>query len=228
MSATPPLPLSHFTVVVSDNTQMGCDLLSNALQHCAPDLTVPACACSIAGLTSAVEQHRPDLVLVSLELEDGPGAGLMALRTLHNRFPEIRCVVLMHNRGHNLLVDAFRAGARGVVFRSESMVRLVEALRSVRSGNVWAGAAEIEQMMNALITAVPLSVVAENGNELLTERQKSIVVLVAEGLTNREIAHQLGLSEHTVKNYLIRIFDKLGVSTRAELIIYALHRSRAA
>jgi DNA-binding NarL/FixJ family response regulator len=70
--------------------------------------------------------------------------------------------------------------------------------------------------------------VAENGNELLTERQKSIVVLVAEGLSNREIAQQLGLSEHTVKNYLIRIFDKLGVSSRAELIIYALHRNRAA
>lgn len=207
---------------------MGCDLLTYALQHCARDLTVAASASSIAELTAVVEKHRPDVVLVSLELEDGPGTGLMAVRALRNSFPEIRSVVLMHNRGHHLLVDAFRAGARGVVFRSETASRLVDALRSVHAGNVWAGAAEIEQMMNALITAVPLHVVAKNGNELLTERQKSIVALVAEGLSNREIAQQLGLSEHTVKNYLFRIFDKLGVSNRAELIIYALHRSSAA
>jgi DNA-binding NarL/FixJ family response regulator len=226
MSATSSSP--RFTVVVSDSTPMGCDLLTHALKHCAHDVIVAGSARSVAELALVVEEARPEVVLVSLELEDGPGTGLTAVRNLHARYPETHCVVLMDNRGHHLLVDAFRAGARGVVFRSETTLHLVESLRSVRAGKVWAGAAEIEQMMNALVTAVPLHMVAANGNELLTERQKSIVALVAEGLSNREIAQQLRLSEHTVKNYLFRIFDKLGVSSRAELIIYALHRNRAA
>lgn len=226
MSATSSSP--RFTVVVSDNTQMGCDLLTHALKHCAHDIIVAGAASSVEELTIVVQETRPEVVLINLDLKNGPGSGLVALRNLHAQFPETHCVALMDNHAHHLLVDAFRAGARGVVFRSETTLHLVESLRSVRAGRVWAGSAEIEQMMNALITAVPLHLVAADGSELLTERQKSIVALVAEGLSNREIAQQLRLSEHTVKNYLFRIFDKLGISNRAELIIYALHRIRAA
>ena len=80
-------------------------------------------------------------------------------------------------------------------------------------------------MVEALATAQPLPIANSKGERLLTDREEQIVALVAEGLTNRDIAEHLGLSEHTIKNYLFRIFDKLGVSTRVELILYAVsHR----
>jgi DNA-binding NarL/FixJ family response regulator len=81
-----------------------------------------------------------------------------------------------------------------------------------------------------LVTQVPsLRVVSTKGNSLLAPREEQVVALVAEGLANKEIAHELALSEHTVKKYLFRIFDKLGISTRVELVLYAVnhgeHRS---
>jgi DNA-binding NarL/FixJ family response regulator len=81
-------------------------------------------------------------------------------------------------------------------------------------------------VLNAFRAAVPLRVTAVDGKVLLTKRQEQLVGLVAEGMSNREIAHNLRLSQHTVKNYLFRIFDKLGVSSRAELIIYAFNQQR--
>jgi DNA-binding CsgD family transcriptional regulator len=75
---------------------------------------------------------------------------------------------------------------------------------------------------------VRLHVVNAQGVELLSKREEEVVGLVANGLINREIAEQLGISEHTVKNYLFRIFDKLGVSTRVELVLYALSSPKTA
>jgi DNA-binding NarL/FixJ family response regulator len=89
---------------------------------------------------------------------------------------------------------------------------------------MWAGTDALRHMVGALTTAVPVRAVSANGYHLLTARQKQVVALVAEGFSNRDISKRLTLSEHTVKNYLFRIFDKLGVSNRAELIIYTLHR----
>lgn len=207
---------------------MGCDLLTYTLKHFARDLKVAGSAHSARELNDVVEKVQPEVAVISLDLEDGLGTGLLAIRSLHSRYPELAIVALMDEHGRHLIGDAFRAGARGVVFRSEPAVRLVDSLRCVHGGNVWASAAELEQMMSAPIAPSPVRMLTASGDELLTERQKSIVALVVEGMHNREIAQQLNLSEHTVKNYLFRIFDKLGVSSRAELIIYALHQNRVA
>lgn len=90
----------------------------------------------------------------------------------------------------------------------------------------WSDRATAQQVdyLIDLVSQVPsLRAVNANGNTLVTPREEQVVALVAEGLSNREIAQELGLSEHTVKQYLFRIFDKLGISTRAELVLYAVN-----
>lgn len=77
-------------------------------------------------------------------------------------------------------------------------------------------------LLEALINAAPLRLVNLQGRRLLTKREDDVVKLVADGLSNRNVAHKLGLTEHTVSNYLFRIYEKLGISSRVELVLYAL------
>jgi DNA-binding CsgD family transcriptional regulator len=83
----------------------------------------------------------------------------------------------------------------------------------------------LEYVFEELAAARPLYLVDANGRNLLSKREQQVVALVAEGFTNRQISQELKLSEHTVKNYLFRVFEKLGISTRVELVLYALSQN---
>ncbi len=196
----------------------------HALRHYGPGIAVRACAVSYRELIESAKKCEPQVAVLGSDLEDGPGSGIVALRELRKELPNIRSVVLMDDRNGSLVVDAFRSGARGVVFRNEGLSALATCIRKIHEGELWAGTNALQQMVSAFNTSVPVHAVAANGYHLLTSRQKEIVALVGEGLSNREISERLGLSEHTVKNYLFRIFDRLGISSRAELIIYTLHK----
>jgi DNA-binding NarL/FixJ family response regulator len=89
---------------------------------------------------------------------------------------------------------------------------------------VWANSKELHFVIEALGPAVPLKTISVRGTGLLTKREEGVVHLVAEGMTNRDISHELNLSEHTVRNYLFRIFNKVGTSNRLELALYAIDR----
>jgi len=138
-------------------------------------------------------------------------------------------VDLDHGARARALVDAFRAGARGVFFLSESSFKsLCRCVEQVHAGQIWASSAELSEVMDAFTQLAPMRVVNADGMSLLTKREEDVVRLLAEGLQNREIAKELKLSEHTVKNYLFHIFDKLGVSSRVELALYAVSSSKRA
>jgi DNA-binding NarL/FixJ family response regulator len=146
------------------------------------------------------------------------------LRRLHISFPKVAKILLLESFDRELVVNAFRSGARGLFCFAVSPFRaLCKCIQVVHRGQIWATAQQIEYLID-LVTQVPsLRVVNANGNTLVTPREEQVVALVAEGLSNREIAQELGLSEHTVKKYLFRIFDKLGISTRVELVLYAVN-----
>jgi DNA-binding NarL/FixJ family response regulator len=93
----------------------------------------------------------------------------------------------------------------------------------VHRGQIWATAEQVDYLIDIVSQVPSLRVVNADGNTLVTPREEQVVALVAEGLSNRQIAEELGLSEHTVKKYLFRIFDKLGISTRVELVLYAVN-----
>jgi len=134
-------------------------------------------------------------------------------------------VLLLDNSERDTVLNAFRSGVRGLFSFSESSLRLLsKCIHSVHRGQIWASNEHLEYLLQAVTQVPSLRVVNSNGINLLTPREEQVVALVADGLGNREVARELGLSEHTVKKYLFRIFDKLGVSTRVELVLYAVTR----
>jgi DNA-binding CsgD family transcriptional regulator len=133
--------------------------------------------------------------------------------------------MLLNQRKRDLVLQAFAAGAHGVFCRDDSIESLRKCIRAVHSGQVWANSIEMHYLLEALVGSVPKQLTNAKCAALLSKRELDVVGCVSEGLSNREIAARLNLSEHTVKNYMFRIFDKLGVSTRVEMVLYAFSNS---
>lgn len=209
-------------VLIADETPMGCQLLEKAITQSRYRFEVVACAIDRPGIIEAMNGRHVDIVVLSLSLRDGPFMGFRALSDLHVSFPSTRVVVLLKSAPDDLVVDAFRAGAKGVLSRTEPVEVLCKCLHAVHKGQIWANSHQLHFVLEALITANPLRVLDSRGRRLLTKREDEVVNLVAEGMTNREVAQKLDLSEHTVSNYLLRIYEKLGISSRIELVLYVL------
>jgi DNA-binding NarL/FixJ family response regulator len=204
---------------------MGCELLANVLGQ-DERIQVVGCATKLNDLLLLNPMTALDVAILSVNLEDGPLQGLDASRELRRISPHTRAVLMLDRPERELVIEAFRSGAKGVFFRNGSFDSLRKAILSVHLGQVWAGSRELECLVEALAASASSQPRIKNarGEVLLSRREEEIVWLVAEGLSNREISTRLKLSEHTVKNYLFRVFDKLGFSSRSELIIYLLHR----
>ena len=123
-------------------------------------------------------------------------------------------------------MHAFRADARGLFCLGDSSFQLFcECIERVHRGEIWATTQQLNYLLDSVCQVPSLRVVSANGDKLLTSREEQVVALVSDGLSNRDVATELGLSEHTVKKYLFRIFEKLGISSRVELVLYAFHHS---
>jgi DNA-binding NarL/FixJ family response regulator len=165
-----------------------------------------------------------DVLLISSNLE-GEAAGLMLAREASALHARLKVVMLLERSERESVVEAFRAGCKGVFCHAQSVKELTKCLACIHRGQIWASSQELNFVLEALREPRPLRVINADGLVPLTEREMAVVRCVAEGLTNKDVAAELGLSTHTVKNYLFRIFDKLGVSSRIELIRYAMSRS---
>ena len=221
MGATSNPGQAPITVSVSDLNRMGCQLLRTVLVRSHHHFHVVACTTDSPGTIDAVKQHQPNIALLSAALEDGKLSGFRVLREIRRACSQTRVVMLLNSCERDLVIDAFRGGACGVFSRSEMIERLCKCIRSVHGGQIWASSRDLQFLLEALAEAAPFRVADARGTNLLTPREEEIVRLVVEGLTNREISQKLGLSEHTVKNYLFRVYDKLGISSRVELTLYA-------
>ena len=183
---------------------------------------VVTCAVSREQIIDAMKSQHVDIALVSENLEEGPLAGFRVLNDLRTSHPKTRVVILLNSLRDELVVDAFRGGAKGVFCRSETWQRLCKCITCVHQGQIWANSHHLHCLLDALINSTPLRLVSSQGRRLLTKREDEVVKLVADGLSNRNVAQKLGLTEHTVSIYLFRIYEKLGISSRVELVLYAL------
>jgi len=209
-------------ILVADANAMLCQLLSSAFKR-RRGFYVVACAVDLKQALEAVSSNAIDVALIGAHLQDGKNTGLRGVQQIRALQPTIRSVVLLERSEKSFIVDAFRAGAKGVFFRSESDFDvLCKCIERIHQGQVWASRAELEQVVEALMRSSPFEWGQTKEPKLLTSQESKIVRLVSRGLSNREIATQLGLSGNTVKNYLLKIFDKLGVSNRVELALYGV------
>jgi len=210
------------SVLVAEASFLHCQLVENIFRSKRMGITVVACCLDSRDAIARVQEQVPDVAVISARLHEGPLEGYRVLRELHSLQSKTRVVMLLDSRERDLVIDAFRCGAHGVVFRDEPVETLGKCIHVVHEGQVWANSENLGYLLEAFKKAMPFRFEDSNGAKLLTKRERDVSRLVAEGLTNREISKQLGLSEHTVRNYLLKVFDKLGVSTRVELVLYCL------
>jgi DNA-binding NarL/FixJ family response regulator len=208
-------------VLVADDTRIHTQLLADVLKRDG-GLDVFSSDSDSHNLITAAVAHRVEVLVISSNLDEEPHRAFEVLRELRQAHPEIRAVMLMDSSKPEFILHAFRAGARGIFSRNESIESLCKCVRSVHEGQIWASSQQMSFAVEALAATPTVRAVDANGLDLLSKREMEVVRSLAEGLTNREIAERLGLSQHTIKNYLFRVFDKLGVSSRVELLFMTL------
>lgn len=211
------------TVLVADSNRMQAQLLTRALRRHA-EFDIAACEMETASILEAVASKLPHVALLSMNASAGISETVMTLRHFHLSYPGVAKVLLVEGCDRELVVSAFRSGARGIFSITDANLRLLcKCLLRVAAGQIWANTEQLNYVVD-LVSEVPsLRVLNSTGTRLLTPREEQVVALVAEALGNRQIARELNLSEHTVKKYLFHIFEKLGVSTRVELVLYAVN-----
>lgn len=201
---------------------MGADLLARTLKR-DRRFCVVGTIFTPDEILAIARRNRPDVVILT-HLHEESHIRFRTARELRASLPSQKLVILLDSSERSLVVEAFRAGARGILCRNASAKSLGKCLESVHEGQIWATSSEMQFVLDSLIESPPIRMADPNGSPLLTNQEQAVVHWMTEGLSNREIAGQLSLSEHTVKNYIFRIFEKLGVSKRVEVILYALNQ----
>ncbi len=205
-------------ILVADDHAIFRDGLRRLLEG-ADDMQIVGEASNGVECSKMLPKLKPDILLLDLRMPEKDGLGVLEEINFDNL--ATRVIVLTAAEDDRDVVRAMRLGARGVVLKQSASDLLHKSIRKVHEGEIW-----LDNRMTAeVIDAFKKS--SESGQRrekpLLSDREKEIVQLVAQGFRNREIGEKLFISEQTVKNHLHNIFDKLGVSDRLELALYAIH-----
>jgi len=223
MSSPTAAASDAINVLVADSNRMQAQLLTSALRR-RPEFQVALCQMNSDSILQALTTKLPRVAVLSLNSPANVPETVITLRRFHLSHPEIPKVLLVDSCDRELVVAAFRSGARGISAITDANLRLLcKCLLRVADGQIWANTEQLTYLMDMISEVPSLRVLNSRGTPLLTPREEQVVALVAEGLGNRHIARELNLSEHTIKKYLFRIFEKLGISTRVELVLYAVN-----
>lgn len=165
----------------------------------------------------------PDVLLLDVAMPQV--GGITALERLAILMPSVRILLLTASVGRDDVLKAMRAGARGVLLKEHATPQLFASIRAVMQGQYWVDAEHVGKVIDAIRDPSQLgSVVRKASNRYsLTARELQVIAGVARGESNREIAGQLLIREDTVKHHLSSIFDKVGVFSRVELAVFAIH-----
>ncbi len=221
MASTYSTPQS-IGVLVADYNQTQRQLLVSALRR-RPEFEVTTCNLEGESILEAISATTVHVAILNLAHPREGWQDMTIVRRLHLIHQEVSQILLLDTYDRDLVVNAFRSGARGIFCFADSPFRMLcKCIQSVNGGQVWANNKQLHYLVEAVTQVPSLRMVNGRGLKLLTAREEQVVALVADGLSNREVAKELDLSVHTIKKYLFRIFDKLGISSRVELVIYAV------
>ena len=186
-----------------------------------PPIRVVGEAGSVAAGVAECRRHMPDVVLLNIRLPDG--SGFEACRKILKDVPDTRIVILTAHSNDDFVYEAVTSGARGYLVKEIDAAALVRAVQDVAAGR---------SILDPEATTRVLRLLRGGGPEqaadlsLLSRQERRVLTLVADGLTNKQIGGQLGLSENTVKNYLVNVFEKLHVKRRAQAAAVYVHQAK--
>src|SRR5271165_643875 len=225
MSHVPQSPDASISVLIADGDRMSARMIADGLVRGRHDIAVVGVSNSSADTARELEKSQPDIALINTQLEDGLLAGYNVLQSLQALSPKTSAIMLIPDSERDLVVDAFRGGAKGVFCRLQPIKLLPKCIRTVHEGQIWADTQNLAFLLEFLTQLKPLRLIKPGGGMArLTPREAEVVHLLADGLSTRELSQKLTLSEHTIRIYLSSIYDKLGVSSRVELALYAVAR----
>jgi len=206
-------------ILIADDQEIVCEGLKKILQS-DPDIKVIGIANNGQQALDLVHHQTPDLVLMDLQMPIMNG--VQAIRQLRKTHPDLPVIVLTTYMDDKWLFDAIRAGATGYLLKDSPRQELIDAIKGTLSGNVYLDPSVARKVLDS-VAASPEPVESDEDFDL-SERERDILQLLVEGLSNAEIAHRLYLSEGTVRNYLSSLFVKLDVSDRTQAVVVALRR----
>ena len=186
-----------------------------------PDFTVVAEASNGQEAIEKARAHRPDIVLMDVRMEGIDG--IEACRELRSELPDTRVLMLTSFAEEETVVAALLAGAAGYVLKNVARARLLEALRSVARGESLLDSRVTRGVVEKLVASRAASAAGDDDGEL-TAREREVLILIADGATNKEIAAKLVVSENTARNHVSHILGKLGFSRRSEAAAYAVKK----
>jgi two-component system, NarL family, nitrate/nitrite response regulator NarL len=224
---------SKIRIVVADDHPIFRDGLCKLLAL-EQDFEVVAQAQDGREVLDVLRQHEPDILLLDLKM---PGLdGLGTLQRLQAAKNKTRVIVLTASDDKNEFVQAMKLGTSGIVLKQTATDLLIKSIRKVHAGEIWLDSYTTQAVIRQFVAGEdspppPLPPVPapmqqrDRERSPLSQREREIVALVAQGFKNKEMAEKMFISEQTVKNHLHNIFDKLGVSDRLELALYAIHNN---
>jgi len=221
---------SKIRIVVADDHPIFRDGLCKLLAL-EEDFEVVAQAQDGRQVLEILQQQEPDILLLDLKM---PGLdGLATLQRLQAARNKTRVIVLTASDDKNEFVQAMKLGTSGIVLKQTATELLIKSIRKVHAGEIWLDSHTTAAVIRTFVAAdeppapqgIPQQATRERERSPLSQREREIVALVAQGFKNKEMAEKMFISEQTVKNHLHNIFDKLGVSDRLELALYAIHNN---
>jgi DNA-binding NarL/FixJ family response regulator len=221
---------SKIRIVVADDHPIFRDGLCKLLAL-EEDFEVVAQAQDGRQVLEVLQQQEPDILLLDLKM---PGLdGLATLQRLQAARNKTRVIVLTASDDKNEFVQAMKLGTSGIVLKQTATELLIKSIRKVHAGEIWLDSHTTAAVIRTFVAAeeppapqaMPSATPRDRERSPLSQREREIVALVAQGFKNKEMAEKMFISEQTVKNHLHNIFDKLGVSDRLELALYAIHNN---
>jgi two-component system nitrate/nitrite response regulator NarL len=171
---------------------------------------------------------EPDVVLVDLKLPAADGPAM--LRSIQTRAPRAKIILFTTGERKDEFVDAMKLGCSGILLKEGPTALIEKSIHRVHAGEIWLDSNTTAAVIRQFASPADFPAAHANGKPQrdraqLSQREREIIVLIAQGYKNKEIAEKMFITEQTVKNHLHNIFDKLGVSDRLELALYAIHNS---
>jgi two-component system, NarL family, nitrate/nitrite response regulator NarL len=213
--------LQSVRIMIADDHPIFRDGLRRLLES-ERDFEVVGEACDGVEAVGLARKLKPEILLLDLAMPKGPG--LEALRELGSTPLPIRVILLTAAAEKAQIVEALQLGARGVVLKDSASQILLRSIRAVMNGEYWVGRESVSDLVQYLRSLMDSTSSSKQKRYGLTPRELQIISAVVAGYANREIAEHFKISEDTVKHHLSNIFDKVGVSTRLELALFAVNQ----